>query len=121
MLGSILGAIILGGLIGLVISFVILKIVDIVSRFKKRQEGITNAKGKLEEIFCDPVYVSGITGVSLEDLEKLMGAEGVMEVPIVNDKVDTDNIAVLKTDKQDEKLSGILKSNGGVMKLAATA
>lgn len=120
MLGSILASIILGGLIGLVISFVILKLVDIVSRFKKRQEVTTDAKNKFIEIVGNAEYLAGITEVSLEALEKTMGAEGVMEVPIVNDKVDVDNIAILKTDKQDEKLSGILKSNGGVMKLVAT-
>lgn len=121
MLGSILGAIILGGLIGLVIPFVILKIVDIVSRFKKTQETKTKAKEKLIHIIGDPVYVNTITTIPIDELEKVMGAEGVFEIPIVDDKVDADNIALLKTDKQDEKLSSILKSNGGVIKLEATA
>lgn len=119
MLGTILAGLILGGLIGIVISFVILKIGDVVARFKERQKKKTDSQNALIQILGNREYVSGITGISLGELEGLMGSEGLFEVPIIDDKVDVDNITALKTDKQEEKLSSILKSNGGVIKLTA--
>lgn len=119
MLGSILAGLILGGLIGLVISYVILKISDIIKRFKERQKTKTGAKDELIHILGDPAYVSGITSISMDELEGIMGTEGLFEVPIINDKVDVDNIAILKTDERDTQLDTILKNNKGVIKLTA--
>lgn len=119
MFGTILAGLILGGLIAAVITFAILKISDIVARFKERYRTRTDTKMVLTTILGDPTYVAGITGISLEELENVMGSEGLFEIPVVGEKVDTDNITVLKSDEQEEKLSGILKSNGGVIKLTA--
>lgn len=119
MLGTILAGIILGGLIGIVISFVILKIGNVITRFKEKQAAKTRAKDKLTTILGDPAYVSGLTSVSIDQLEKMMGTEGLFEVPIINDTVDVDNIAILKTDERDAQLDTILKNNGGVIKLTA--
>lgn len=119
MLGTILAGIILGGLVAFVITFAVLKISDVVSRFKERQRMKTDSQSALTTILGDPNYVAGITGISLGELENLMGSEGLFEVPIIDDKVDVDNIAVLKTNEQEDKLGNILKSNGGVIKLTA--
>lgn len=119
MLGPLLASLIFSGIIGFIISYVILKLSDIVQRFKRRQSTKTDTKGKLTSILGDPAYISTLTSIPIDDLEKLMGTEGLFEVPIINDKVDVDSIAILKTDEQEEKLSNILKSNGGVIKLTA--
>lgn len=119
MLGTILAGIILGGLVAFVITFAILKISDIVTHFKKNQGNKNRSKEKLTEILGNRDYVAGLTGISMGELENLMGSEGLFGVPIIDDKVDVDNITVLKTDEQEEKLSSILKSNGGVIKLTA--
>lgn len=118
-MGAILAGIILGGLVAFIITFAILKISDVVARFKERQKTKTDSQNALTTILGNPDYVAGITGISLGELENLMGSEGLFEVPIIDDKVDVDNITVLKTDEQEEKLSSILKSNGGVIKLTA--
>lgn len=118
-MGAILAGIILGGLVAFIITFAILKISDVVARFKKRQETKTKARKGLIHILGNSDYVAGITGISMGELENLMGSEGLFEVPIIDDKVDVDNITALKTDEQEEKLSSILKSNGGVIKLTA--
>ena len=119
MLGSILAGLILGGLVAFVITFAILKISDVVTRFKERQWMKNASQNALTTILGDPNYVAGITGISLDELENLMGSEGLFEVPIIDDKVDVDNITVLKTNEQEDKLGNILKSNGGVIKLTA--
>lgn len=118
-MGAILAGIILGGLVAFIITFAILKISDVVTRFKERINTKTNSQNALTTILGDPNYVAGITGITLGELENLMGSEGLFEIPIIDDKVDVDNIAVLKTDKQEEQLSNILKSNGGVIKLTS--
>lgn len=118
-MGAILAGIILGGLVAFIITVAILKISDVVARFKERIKTKTDSQNALTTILGNPDYVAGITGISLGELENLMGSEGLFEVPIIDDKVDVDNITVLKTDEQEEKLSSILKSNGGVIKLTA--
>lgn len=102
-----------------VIAFVIHKIRDIVTRFQECQKMKTNSQNVLTTLLGDPNYVARATRISLEKLENLMGLEGLLEVPIIDDKVDADNITVLKADEQEEQLNNILKSNGGVIKLAA--
>lgn len=119
MLGTILAGIILGGLIGCVIPFVILKIYDVIVRFKENMKAKTDAKQKLTEILGDATFVAGITELSIEQLEGIMGSQGLFDVPIIDDKVDVDNIAILKTEERDEQLNTILKNNGGVIKLTA--
>lgn len=119
LIGSILGGIILGGLISTIIAFLILKVSDIIHRFKERNRMRTDAKVQLATIFGNPEYVSGITGISIDELKHMMGEEGLMEVPVTDGQVDTDKITILKAQEQDEKLRNILENNGGVIKLVA--
>lgn len=102
-----------------VIAFVILKIRDVVTRFQERQKMKTNSQNVLTTLLGDSNYVARATRISLEKLENLMGLGGLLEVPIIDDKVDVDNITVLKADEQEEKLGNMLKRNGGVIKLTA--